>query len=201
MYKIIGFPKTRTIRVIWMMEELGQPYDIIPLKPGDEKIKAYNPTGKIPVLMVGDTALIDSVAIVQFLADCHGQLTAVAGTLTRALQDSWSQFAMDDIELPLWVNAKHNFILPEDLRSQTARDAAHYEFQNALIAFGKRLGDRAYVMGDDFSVPDLLMGHCANWAEKGAGWEIPAGPVKDYFDRVRDRDALRRAEAVRDQYS
>ena len=200
MYKIVGLPQTRTIRVIWMMEELGQAYEIIPLKPGSDEIHAYNPTGKIPVLMVEETALIDSVAIVQYLADRHGQLTATPGTLARAQQDSWCQFAMDDIKLPLWVNAKHSYILPEKLRSETACQAAHYEFQNALIAFGERLGERSFLMGDEFSVPDLLMGHCANWAEKGAGWEIPAGSVKNYFDRVRDRPALKRAEAVRDQY-
>ncbi len=201
MYTLIGYPKTRTIRVIWMLEELGLNYDLVPAPPQSEDVRRYNPSGKVPALLVDGEVIIDSVAILQFLADRHEQFTAKAGTIERAQQDSWTQFAMDDIELPMWVYAKHSFILPEELRSDTARKAAHYEFNQALKAMETRLGDRSYVTGDEFRVPDLLLGHCANWAENGCNWEIEPGPVKDYFDRVRSREALTRAEAVRDKYS
>ncbi len=201
MYTLIGYPQTRTVRVLWMLEELGESYELNPAKPRSEEVRRYNPTGKVPVLLVDGTPIIDSVAIVQYLADRHGKFTAPAGSLDRARQDSWTQFAMDDIELPLWVSAKHTFILPEELRSETAREACKFEFAAALKALETRLGDNTYVMGEEFAVPDLLLGHCANWAENGANWEIPAGPAKAYFDRVRDRPALLRAQEVRDRYS
>ena len=44
-----------------------------------------------------------------------------------------------------------------------------------------------------FTIPDLLLGHCANWAQ-GAKFEIPEGPVADYFKRVTDRPAYQRAK-------
>ncbi len=61
-------------------------------------------------------AVFDSVAICQFLADRHGHLTFKAGTIERAHQDSFTQFAVDDIESALWTAAKHTFVLPEEYR-------------------------------------------------------------------------------------
>ncbi|MEL7048009.1 MAG: glutathione S-transferase family protein [Pseudomonadota bacterium] len=201
MYKVVGFPKTRAFRVIWMLEELEQPYEIDPVAPRSDEARAYNPSGKVPALVADGETICDSVAICQFLADRHGSLTQPAGTVARAHQDSWTQFAMDDVETPLWVNAKNTFILPERLRSQTAKDACKYDFDRAVKVFEARLANNTYVMGEQFTVPDVLLGHCASWAENGAGWTLPDGPVKDYADRVRSRPAHARAIAARDRFS
>lgn len=200
MYKLIGLPRTRAFRVVWMLEELGADYEIEPAPPRSDQAKSYNPSGKVPILQCGDDLIIDSVAIIQFLADKHGKLTYPAGSIDRAKQDSWTQFAMDDIESPLWFNAKHTFILPEDLRSDTARKACRYDFDRALSVLETRLGEKTYLMGEEFTVPDILMGHCANWAQLGAEWELPASAALDYFDRVRDRPAYHRAFEVRNRY-
>lgn len=201
MYKVIGLPRTRAIRVVWMLEELGAEYDIEPALPRSEEAKKYNPSGKVPILQVGDDFIIDSVAILQFLADKHGRFTYPAGSIARAQQDSWTQFAMDDIESPLWFNAKHTFILPEELRSETAQKACRYDFDRALAVLETRLGRNTYVMGSEFTVPDILLGHCANWAQFGAGWELPDGPALEYFDRVRARPAFGRVMKIRDDFA
>ncbi|MCH9809054.1 MAG: glutathione S-transferase family protein [Alphaproteobacteria bacterium] len=201
MYKLIGLPRTRAIRVLWMLEELGVEYEIEPAAPRSDEAKKYNPSGKVPILQTGDDLIIDSVAICQFLADKHGKLTYPAGTIERAHQDSFTQFAMDDIESPLWFNAKNTFILPEDLRSETAQKACKYDFERAVGVLSERLGTNTYVMGEEFTVPDILLGHCANWAQHGAGWEIPAGAALEYFDRVRARPAMQRAIKIRDSYA
>lgn len=200
MYKLIGYPKTRAFRVLWMLEEIGADYEIDPVMPRSEECNAFNPSGKVPVLQVGEDNIIDSVAICQFLGDKHGKLTYPAGSIARAKQDSFTQFAMDDIESPLWFNAKNTFVLPEELRSETAQKACRYDFDRAIGVLGERLGSNAYVMGSEFTLPDLLLGHCANWAQIGAGWEIDDGSVLAYFDRVRSRPAYRRAIEVRDSF-
>ena len=66
MYKLIGYPKTRAFRVLWMLEEIGADYEIDPVMPRSEECKAFNPSGKVPVLQVGEDNIIDSVAICQF---------------------------------------------------------------------------------------------------------------------------------------
>ncbi len=199
MYKLIGSLRSRAIRVLWMLEELGVDYEVDPVAPRSDGALAVNPSGKIPALQVGDDVIIDSVAICQYLADRHGRFTYPVGSMERAQQDSWTQFAVDDIDSTLWYNAKHSFILPEELRSETARKACRYDFDRALQALAARLGDKTYVMGDDFTVPDLILGHCAGWAVAGANWEIPPGPVADYFARVRARPACVRALEIREQ--
>lgn len=193
MYTVIGFPRTRAMRVMWMLEELGQDYTIVPAMPQSPEVHAFNPTGKVPVLVEGDMAVPDSVAIVTFLADRHGACTHPAGSPARALQDSFTQFCVDEVEGALWFAAKHGFVLPEERRVGAVKATCRWEFDRAMAALETRLGDGEFVTGDTFTVPDILFGHCANWAENGAKWPLPAGRVGAYLDRVRARPALARA--------
>lgn len=196
MYTVVGTLKTRAFRVVWMLEELGQPYTIEAVPPRAAKLAAINPSRKVPVLKDGDEAIIDSVAICQYLADKHGRLTFPAGTIVRAHQDSFTQFVVDEIESALWTAAKHTFILPEELRVDAVKPACKYDFDRAMVHLGARLGDRDYVMGDTFTVPDLIAGHCAGWA-KTMGWAVPEGPVGAYFGRVNARPAALKVQAMR----
>ena len=198
MYKLIGSPKTRAFRVMWMLEELGQDYELDPVGPRDKSLAAINPSLKVPVLKDGDDHIIDSVAICQYLADKHGQMTFPAGTIQRGHQDSFTQFAVDDVELPLWVAAKHKFVLPEEYRVPDVKRACQFDFDRAMMALSQRLGKKSYVMGDTFTVPDLLLGHCSGWA-KSTGWTIPEGNVADYIARIRARPAFQKTWAAREK--
>ncbi len=197
MYKLIGSPKTRAFRVLWMLEELSVDYEVDPSGPHSESVLAANPSGKVPALAADGDVIIDSTAIVQFLADRHGKFTFPSGSIERGQQDSWTHFALDDVDSVLWFNAKNTFVLPEELRSEKARDACRYEFDKSMRVLETRLGDRPYVMGDDFTVPDLILGHCAGWAVNGAGWSIAPKKVADYFERVRSRPACVKALEIR----
>lgn len=192
MYQVIGNARSRSMRVFWMLEELGEDYEILNSAPRSKEIQAVNPSGKVPALIVDGTAILDSVAIMQFLADRHGKLTFPAGTVERGIQDSFTQFACDEVDGSLWTLGKHSFVLPEEFRVPAVKDAARYEFSRAMKTLETRLGDNEFVMGDTFTVPDLLLGHCAGWA-KGAKVELPEGKVGDYFKHVRSRPAFKRA--------
>ena len=198
MYKLIGSPKTRAFRVMWMLDELGQDYEHDPVPPRDKSLAGINPSGKVPVLQDGDDYIIDSVAICQYLADKHGQMTFPAGTIERAHQDSFTQFAVDDVELPLWVAAKHTFALPEEYRVPVVKRACKFDFDRAMTSLSQRLGGKSYVMGDTFTVPDVLLGHCGGWG-MSLGWTIPPGNVADYIARVRARSAFQKAWAAREK--
>ena len=197
MYTVIGSLKSRALRVAWMLEELGQPYTVTPLLPRDAKLAAINPSLKIPVLKDGEDYVIDSVAICQYLADKHGALTFPAGSIARAHQDSCTQFAMDDVESCLWTSAKHTFVLPPELRVADVQRACRYDFDRAMGFLSERLGPQTYVMGETFTVPDLLLGHCSLWAAR-TGFTIPDGPVSAYMARIRARPAAVRAIAARE---
>lgn len=198
MYTVIGLPQTRAMRVMWMLEELGQDYDLVPAAPQSEEVRALSPLGKIPILKDGEAALTDSVAICQYLADKHladtqEPLTHPAGTRERARQDGMTQFVVDEIEGALWTAAKNSFIHPQDLRVPEIKRVCRAEFATALERLAILLGDGPFVTGGTFTVPDLLLGHVAGWA-RAAKFDLPeSGPVADYFARVTGRPALARA--------
>ncbi|WP_269584910.1 glutathione S-transferase family protein [Roseibium sp. Sym1] len=190
MYKVIGFPRTRAMRVMWLLEELGEPYELDPALPQSDAVRAVNPSGKVPVLMDGDEPITDSVAICTYLADKHGKFTFPAGTLERARQDSFSQFGVDVLEGALWTAAKNTFINPEDKRAPDVKDVCRYEFARGLEILGARIGDGPYAMGETFTIADIIIGHCAGWAV-AAKFDLPGeGPVHDYFKRLRERPAF-----------
>jgi len=194
MYKVVGLPRTRTMRVLWMLEELGQDYEIDPSPPHSSPVRAGNPGGKVPTLHDGDMILPDTVAICTYLADKHGALTHPAGTAARGWQDAMTQFCMEMIEGPLWTAAKNTFVNPEEHRCPDITAVCRYEFAKGMDTLAAHLGDREFIAGDGFTVPDLLLGHCGGWAGR-AKFQIPAGPVADYFARMAARPALARAQA------
>ena len=106
MYTVIGTAKSRAARVLWMLEELGQPFEHVAAPPRSEGVTAFNPAGKVPVLIDAGTPITDSTAIIQYLADKHGALTHPAGTLERARQDSLTQFLLDEFDANLWMAAR-----------------------------------------------------------------------------------------------
>lgn len=189
MYTVYGSARSRAIRVTWMLEELGEPYEQVPCAPHSPEVLAVNPGGKVPALVVDGETLTDSVAIIQFLADRHGKLTAPAGTIARARQDGFTQFCVDEIEGALWTAGKHSFVLPEAERVPQIKETARAEFARAMATLERRLGDRTFVTDLGFTVPDLLLGHCAGWAVS-AKFALPGGTVGAYFERLRSRPAL-----------
>lgn len=198
MYKVFGSPRARTMRVLWMLEELRQPYTLDPAKPHSDAAIMGNPGGKIPTLHDGYAVLVDSVAIITFLSDKHGNCTHPAGTHERAYQDAMTQFCVDEIEGALWTAAKNSFVHPEEHRTLGIAATCRYEFAMAMDTLERHVDGKTYIAGDAFTVPDLLLGHCAGWAAN-AKFEIPTGPAADYLARMRARPALARAGARADQ--
>lgn len=196
MYRVIGTVKSRAFRVMWMLEELGQPYEVIPAAPRSDEAREYNPLGKIPALVDGDDVMTDSVAIMTYLADKHGKLTAPAGTAARARQDAMTLWLIDELDASLWTAAKHSFVLPEKMRVPDIKPVLHKEFARNAETFAGLLdaAGGAFIMGDDITLPDLLAVHCFGWA---FGAEFPAIPdtLKDYTKRLRARPQFRAASA------
>lgn len=128
-YRVIGGTKSRTLRVLWMLEEIGQPYTHVSSAPRSDDVKSFNPAGKIPVLVSDGVPITDSVAIMTFLADRHDRLTFAPGTLDRAGQDSLTNCILDEFDAVLWTAARHSFVLPEDKRLPAIKDSLKWEFR------------------------------------------------------------------------
>lgn len=194
MYTVIGTSNSRTLRVLWMLEELGVPYDHVPANPQSDGVVEFNPAGKVPVLVVDGTPVTDSTAILTFLADHHGTMTHKAGSLERARQDSLTQLILDEFDAALWMAARHSFILPEELRMSAIKNTLRWEFERSQRTLLQRMGEGDYLMGEQMTVPDIILAHCLTWALV-ARFPIVDARLSDYLDRMRARPAFQRATA------
>lgn len=192
MYQVIGTAQSRALRVLWMLEELEQPYDHLAVNPHSEGVTPFNPAGKVPVLVADGTPITDSTAILTYLADRHGALTHPAGTLDRARQDSLTQFVLDEFDAALWLAARHSFILPEEMRLAAIKNTLRWEFERSQKTLVHRMAEDGFLMGDRMTVPDIILSHCLTWALT-ARFPIVEHRLTAYLDRMRARPAYRRA--------
>jgi glutathione S-transferase len=193
MYKAVGSPGSRLTRVTWMLEELGEPYEIVKAKGQTPLMYSYNPSGKVPALADGDLVVTDSAAICVYLAEKHADrgMGAEPGLAGRAAMDSWMHFAQSELEAPLWNKLKHRMILPQDMRVDVGPATAH-EFAREIRTLEARLGDKPFALGDRFTAVDVVVGHIGSWA-RGGKFRIESDRVNAYLDRVLARPALARA--------
>lgn len=193
MYTVVGATKSRGFRVMWMLEEMGLEYDHNPAPARSDEAKKFNPLGKIPALVDGDEVLTDSMAILTYLGDKHGQLTAPAGTPARARQDAMTFWLVDEFDAILWSAAKHSFVLPEAERQPAIKDSLKAEFARSAAVLSERLTD-PFLMGDAITIPDILAAHCINWSI-GAGFPRVDDKLGAWAKGMRERPAFKAAQS------
>lgn len=193
MYQAVGSPGSRVGRVIWMLEELGEPYEFVKVALHSPEIYALNPSGKAPVLVDGDLVVTNSAAICVYLADRHAEkgMGAAPGCAGRAQMDSWMHFAQSEFEAPLWNKLRHRFLLPTELRVDVGPATVH-DFANEVRTLERRLGDREFALGSRFSAVDVMLGDMGAWARAGR-FKLESDTVNAYFDRILSRPARQRA--------
>ena len=191
-YTVVGTRQSRAFRVLWMLEELGQPFEHINAGPQSDSVISFNPAGKVPVLIDNGTPVTDSTAILTYLADKHGAFTHPAGTLERARQDSLTQLLLDEFDAALWMAARHSFVLPEELRLTAIKDSLKWEFERSQKTLIDRFSEGPFLMGEVMTVPDIILTHCGNWA-LAAKFPITQARLSDYLTMMRDRPAFKRA--------
>ena len=199
MLQLYNYPKTRGLRVTWMLEELEADYEFKLVPFGEngfasEDFVKINPAGKVPALCDGNLVLTESAAIVTYLGDKFPQKNLVprAGTTARAKYDQWCYFVLSELEQPLWTKGKHTFILPEEKRIPAVIETAQWEFEKAVGILSQGLGDNDYLLGDTFSAADILVGQTLLWA-RAAKQPVETDNINNYAELILGREALQRA--------
>ena len=191
MIEVIGNIRSRAFRVLWMLEELDEPYVHRAANPHSADVLKWNPTGKIPVLVEDGAAVTDSTAIIEYLADKKGRFSLPSGTLERAKQDSLTNFLLDELDGPLWAAARHSFILPKERRVPDLKATLRWEFARSLKTLASRMGDGSFLMGDHMTVPDFILAHCGRWAQV-AKFDIGEPKVAARIEELQNRPAFRK---------
>ncbi|WP_298259673.1 glutathione S-transferase family protein [uncultured Litoreibacter sp.] len=194
MYTLIGVTQTRALRVKWTLEELGLPYTQVPAAPQSDEAKEHNISGKVPALIDDGATLTDSVAIITYLADKHNGLTFKAGTLGRARQDGFTHFILDEMDAILWTSARHSFILPPEKRVAEVKPSLRWEFARSESLLVAQMGDGPFLMGEEFTICDIVLGHCLDWA-KSAKFELSEPRLQEYLATLHARPAYIAARA------
>ncbi|RCV88892.1 glutathione S-transferase family protein [Billgrantia montanilacus] len=198
MITLYGFPNSRSLRAVWVLEELGVEYDYrhVDMMAGEGQGEAHlarHPDGKVPVLEEGELTLFESTAICRYLAERHGEPDGLlpASIEGRARVDQWMSFVVSELEQPLWTQAKHKFALPQEQRVPAVLPTAAWEFQRALGAVQRRFDGEGWLAGDRFSVADVLLAHTLSWGVQFKH-RLPEA-LNDYRKRCMSRPALARA--------
>ena len=194
MYRVIGYGGTRAFRLLWMMEEMNLPYHHHRVMPFSDAAQEATPGGRLPGLGLPDgTILLDSTAILAFLADRHQGLTAPPGTVERARQDAAIHRVLEEIDAPMmrWTLVRQGFApMPPD----PVRDWILGRIQRGLDGAVQALGDSRWLTGDSFTIADIVLGHCLHWAERFHE-PIRHPRLASYLGQIDRRPAYRLADS------
>ncbi|MCB1644851.1 MAG: glutathione S-transferase, partial [Pseudomonadales bacterium] len=163
--QIYHFWGTRSVRPIWVCEELALSYEVISVDFSAEyratpEYRALNPVGKVPVLRDGDMTMFESGAMVQYLLDAYGQ-----GSLQPPRSDpeypfylQWSWFAESTFARPLGEIVNHRRALSEADQSEVAINEMKDRAWLCVEALDQALSGKDYLLSE-FSAADIMMGY------------------------------------------
>jgi len=184
------YSSSRSKQARWALQELGLEFKSISgleILHSDE-LNRVNPMGKVPAVVIDGEPLFEAVAICTYLADLVPEkgLIAASGTRERALHLQWVSFALTEMEAYLWSNARNTFVLPEEQRITTLFDQNKKAFIHAASVLDNVLSSADYLVANQFSVTDILVGFTVNWGDL-AGLLLQMPNLQRYLTRLKER--------------
>jgi glutathione S-transferase len=194
--KLYHASPSRSSIMRWMLEEIGEPYDIelLSLAAGDQFKPAYlaiNPMAKVPALMHDGAIITEAAAICTYLADAFPQagLSVPIGDPRRGVYLKWLFFAPGCIKPAMIDRAAP--------RAEPARRAmlGHGDFDTVMNVVANGVAKGPYLMGEQFTAADLVLSSTLRW---GLMFKLlPERPeFAAYVGRLGERPALQRAVAL-----
>ena len=201
MLTLYGSGQSRSFRALWALEESDLPFEFKAVNIGRSEeggtqtnsYKQLNFQGKVPALVDDDLIINESAAIVNYIAACapEKQLVPMEDIALRAYYDEICFFVLSDLEQALWTYGKHSFVLPKELRIKEVLAVTHWEFEKSLKALYQYVVDKEFIVGEKFSMADILVAHTLNWAHRFK-FSVP-DDLLDYKERIYQRPACQRA--------
>jgi glutathione S-transferase len=183
---------SRSSVALWMLEEVGEPYEIklLNLKNGDARQPAYlaiNPMGKVPALKDGDVVITECAAICCYLADAYPKsgLSVPIGDPERGGYLKWLFFGPSCLE-PAMIDRS----LKREGASRTMLGWGDYDTVFDVVT--KAIATGPYLLGDKFTAADVVIGSGLRW---GTIFKLipESAEISAYVSRLERRPALQRA--------
>jgi glutathione S-transferase len=201
MLRIYGSAKSRALRTLWMVGELGIPYehkDWLPRAPETKtpEYHALNPNDRVPTIDDDGFILSESMAINLYLAKKHKSPLYPADPKNEALALQWSLWETDRLDRQIVTYCRHTKDLPAAERKPEVADAAWKEIVPAFDALEAALTKSEWLAGPAFSVADL---NVAAALYRALTLDLAKWPhVKAWFTRCWERPAAKKARAMRE---
>jgi glutathione S-transferase len=186
---------SRSSIALWMLEEVGEPFDIhlLSFKKGETRAADYlkiNPMGKVPALKHGDAIITEVAAICTYLADAFpkAKLNVPVGDPRRGPYLKWLFFGPTCVEAAIMDRS-----FPR--AGEPPRQALGYGDHEAVMnVLSQAVQSGPYLMGEQFTAADVVIGSGLRWGMMFKG--IPERPeFVAYAGRVAERPAAKRATA------
>lgn len=201
-------PNSRSVRVIWLLEEMGQPYEAktFPVR-GDymasDDFAAVNPSKKVPAIEDDGLVLFESVAIMEYLLAKHGfagkngtALMPEYGTKAYGAALQWLHYGEAGMGQYVTTAVAHRLILPEKARNEGMASWGEAETLKCLDVLAGPLGAHDYLLPQGFSAADVSVVYMLLLAKfAGMSKKMPE-PVRAYFARCTEREGWKVASAA-----
>jgi len=203
MLKIYHSPQSRSLRVVWLAEEIGLPYELERLGMFTDDLKrpqylSIHPLGKVPAIDDDGFVLWETAAIFEYLVAKYSDGSLLPGRETRrgALAVQWALYGENPLTVIMGEIAAHGGAMPEEMRIPALVERGR-ELAPALVRIVDRALDGApYILGDAFSAADIMLSFGLNIA-RHLGFVTDETPrARDYCERLTQRPAFQRAAAV-----
>ena len=190
---------SRSQRVLWLLEELGVPYEVKRFARdatgrAPREYRDVHPLGKSPVIRDEDVLLAESGAIVEYLLERHGsgRLAPSPADPTRPRYLFWLHFA-EGTAMAFIVTGIVLGMTPDG--GGPMRDVFQTEVRRILEYVDGELGDGPWLLGGEFSAADVMMGYVVDVAERHG--DLAGLPrLGSYVELLRARPAYRRAQEI-----
>ena len=198
--KLIGTAASRVMRNIWMLTELNLPYEHDQILANDAALKAppygdWNPNGRIPILLVDDFAIHESLAINLYLDSKFPSAISLYTLEEKALGIQWALWALTDVEAHSFNWFLNTSGKPEFERDAVLATQSWEKLQKPFTVLEKTLTAHEYLLGDRFTVADL---NTAGVLYRALSMPLDTFPqMRAWLDRCWAREAGRAARIAR----
>jgi glutathione S-transferase len=197
MLKVHHLNNSRSQRILWLLEELGAPYEIVqyqrlsPVPLAPPELKKIHPLGKSPVITDGDVTIAESGAIVEYILDKYGngKLRPQAGSKDHIRYIEWMHYAEGSAMLPLMMHLYAGYL---GEAAAALRPRVDGEIANQLAYMENAIKGREFFVGHSLTGADVQLVFVLE-AANASGLLAPYPALEKYLTAMQARAAYKRA--------
>jgi glutathione S-transferase len=207
MVTIYGVYRSRASRPLWLLHEIGMPFDHVaviqayrlpnptaadaPINTASPAYRAVNPQGQIPGMTDGTLTLTESMAITMYLAAKYGGPLGAQDEAETALMMQWALHAASAVETP----ALEMLLAQRDSAGTPQGEAtiavAAEKLRRPFERLERHLGRHPYLVGDRFTVADINGAECVRYAQGNVALMAAHPALSDWLRRCQSRDGFK----------